>query len=98
MFDVTTSVKFIYVCACLCTRGKNEFLNHIGLDHHFPLFSDIPKPPSNIIPSRNTDTSVVVTWEESKDAKELVGYYIESSIVGSGKWEPCNNNPVKGTR
>lgn len=59
---------------------------------------DIPKAPSNIIPSRNTDTSVVVTWEESKDAKELVGYYIESSVVGSGKWEPCNNNPVKGTR
>uniref|UniRef100_A0A8C3YF42 Myomesin-1 n=1 Tax=Catagonus wagneri TaxID=51154 RepID=A0A8C3YF42_9CETA len=59
---------------------------------------DIPKAPSNIIPSRNTDTSVVVTWEEPKDAKELVGYYIESSIVGSGKWEPCNNNPVKGTR
>ncbi|KAJ8776612.1 hypothetical protein J1605_015201 [Eschrichtius robustus] len=59
---------------------------------------DIPKPPSTIIPCRNTDTSVVVTWEESKDAKELVGYYIESSIVGSGKWEPCNNNPVKGMR
>nr|XP_019611323.1 PREDICTED: myomesin-1 isoform X1 [Rhinolophus sinicus] len=59
---------------------------------------DIPKAPGKIIPSRNTDTSVVVTWEEPKDAKELVGYYIESSIVGSGKWEPCNNNPVKGSR
>ncbi|XP_006761924.1 PREDICTED: myomesin-1 isoform X1 [Myotis davidii] len=59
---------------------------------------DIPKAPGNIIPSRNTDTSVVVSWEESKDAKELVGYYIESSVVGSGKWEPCNNNPVKGPR
>ncbi|XP_066208528.1 myomesin-1 isoform X2 [Saccopteryx leptura] len=59
---------------------------------------DIPKAPGNIIPSRNTDSSVVVTWEESKDAKELVGYYIESSVVGSGKWEPCNNNPVKGSR
>uniref|UniRef100_G3U1W2 Myomesin-1 n=1 Tax=Loxodonta africana TaxID=9785 RepID=G3U1W2_LOXAF len=59
---------------------------------------DIPKPPGKIIPSRNTDTSVVVTWEESKDAKELVGYYIESSVVGSGTWEPCNNNPVKGPR
>ncbi|XP_011358801.1 myomesin-1, partial [Pteropus vampyrus] len=59
---------------------------------------DIPKAPGKIIPSRNTDTSVIVTWEESKDAKELVGYYIESSIVGSGKWEPCNNNPVKGPR
>uniref|UniRef100_A0A5F8HJE4 Myomesin-1 n=1 Tax=Monodelphis domestica TaxID=13616 RepID=A0A5F8HJE4_MONDO len=59
---------------------------------------DIPKAPGRIIPSRNTDTSVVVTWEESKDAKELVGYYIESSVVGSGQWEPCNNNPVKGSR
>ncbi|XP_019520646.1 PREDICTED: myomesin-1 [Hipposideros armiger] len=59
---------------------------------------DIPKAPGKIIPSRNTDTSVIVTWEESKDAQELVGYYIESSIVGSGKWEPCNNNPVKGSR
>ncbi|XP_075389018.1 myomesin-1 isoform X2 [Tenrec ecaudatus] len=59
---------------------------------------DIPKAPRNIIPSRNTDTSVVVTWEEPRDVKELVGYYIESSVVGSGAWAPCNNNPVKGSR
>ncbi|CAH6792039.1 Myom1 [Phodopus roborovskii] len=59
---------------------------------------DIPKAPGKIIPSRNTDTSVVVSWEESKDAKELVGYYIEASVAGSGKWGPCNNNPVKGSR
>ncbi|XP_074843476.1 myomesin-1 isoform X2 [Carettochelys insculpta] len=59
---------------------------------------DVPKAPGHIIPTRNTDTSVVVTWTESKDAKELVGYYIEASIAGSGHWEPCNNNPVKGTR
>ncbi|XP_053099304.1 myomesin-1 isoform X2 [Hemicordylus capensis] len=59
---------------------------------------DIPSAPSNIVPTRNTDTSVVVTWTESKDAKELVGYYIEASKVGSAHWEPCNNNPVKGTR
>ncbi|KAL4838734.1 hypothetical protein H8958_011536 [Nasalis larvatus] len=59
---------------------------------------DIPKAPGKIIPSRNTDTSVVVSWEESTDAKELVGYYIEASVAGSGKWEPCNNNPVKGSR
>uniref|UniRef100_H0VM87 Myomesin-1 n=1 Tax=Cavia porcellus TaxID=10141 RepID=H0VM87_CAVPO len=59
---------------------------------------DIPQAPSKVIPSRNTDTSVVVSWEEPPDAKELVGYYIEASMVGSGTWEPCNNNPVKGTR
>lgn len=41
---------------------------------------------------------MVVSWEASREAKELVGYYIEGSIVGSNVWEPCNNKPVKGTR
>ncbi|XP_039610769.1 M-protein, striated muscle-like isoform X2 [Polypterus senegalus] len=59
---------------------------------------DIPKSPGAVIPTRNTDTSVVVSWEESKNAKELVGYYIEASISGSGVWAPCNNKPVKGKR
>ncbi|KAM6908511.1 myomesin-1-like [Lycodopsis pacificus] len=59
---------------------------------------DIPSAPSKVVPIRNTDTSVVVAWEASKEAKELVGYYIEGSIVGSNAWEPCNNKPVNGTR
>ncbi|MBN3279839.1 MYOM2 protein, partial [Polyodon spathula] len=59
---------------------------------------DIPKPPGHVLPTRNTDTCVVLTWGESKEAKELVGYYIEATVVGSGIWEPCNNKPVKGTR
>uniref|UniRef100_A0A9J8CBJ6 Myomesin 1 n=1 Tax=Cyprinus carpio carpio TaxID=630221 RepID=A0A9J8CBJ6_CYPCA len=59
---------------------------------------DIPSAPGRVVPTRNTDTSVVVSWEASRDAKELVGYYIESSIAGSNAWEPCNNKPVKGTR
>ncbi|XP_056155262.1 M-protein, striated muscle [Lampris incognitus] len=59
---------------------------------------DIPSPPGRVVPTRNTDTSVVISWEASREAKELVGYYIDGSIVGSGVWEPCNNKPVKGTR
>uniref|UniRef100_A0A3P8T692 Myomesin-1 n=1 Tax=Amphiprion percula TaxID=161767 RepID=A0A3P8T692_AMPPE len=59
---------------------------------------DIPSAPGKVIPTRNTDTSVVVSWEASRDAKELVGYYIESSVVGSNVWEPCNNKPVNATR
>jgi len=60
--------------------------------------ADIPSAPGRVVPTRNTDTSVVVSWEKSQDAKELVGYYIECSIVGSNVWEPCNNKPVKTTR
>ncbi|XP_023694659.2 myomesin-1 isoform X1 [Paramormyrops kingsleyae] len=59
---------------------------------------DIPSSPGRVVPTRNTDTSVVVSWEASKDAKELVGYYIEATVVGKDAWQPCNNKPVKGTR
>ncbi|KAF7669977.1 hypothetical protein LDENG_00105610 [Lucifuga dentata] len=59
---------------------------------------DIPSAPGCVVPTRNTDTSVVVSWEVSRDAKELVGYYVEGTVVGSNVWEPCNNKPVNGTR
>ncbi|XP_069552431.1 myomesin-1 isoform X5 [Brachyistius frenatus] len=59
---------------------------------------DIPSAPGKVVPTNNTDTSVVVSWEASCDAKELIGYYIETSLQGSSVWEPCNNKPVKGTR
>ncbi|XP_028290946.1 M-protein, striated muscle [Gouania willdenowi] len=59
---------------------------------------DIPSAPGKVVPTRNTDTSVVVSWEASQNVTDLVGYYIECSVVGSNTWEPCNNKPVKATR
>ncbi|XP_059884723.1 myomesin-1 isoform X2 [Delphinus delphis] len=97
LFDLTEGKSYRFRVRCSNSAGIGEPSEATEVTMVEDKL-DIPKPPSNIIPSRNTDTSVVVMWEESKDAKELVGYYIESSIVGSGKWEPCNNNPVKGTR
>uniref|UniRef100_A0A8C4SND6 Myomesin 2a n=1 Tax=Erpetoichthys calabaricus TaxID=27687 RepID=A0A8C4SND6_ERPCA len=58
----------------------------------------IPSPPGCILATRNTKTSVVVQWDPPKQAGGLIGYYIDSSIVGSNKWEPCNHKPVKYTR
>lgn len=89
--------KHLCMCAWAYAIGK-KYVKLPWVWSSLFFYIDIPKPPGKIIPSRNTDTSVVVSWEESKDAKELVGYYIESSVVGSGTWEPCNNNPVKGSR
>ncbi|XP_065132547.1 myomesin 1a (skelemin) isoform X2 [Paramisgurnus dabryanus] len=59
---------------------------------------DLPSVPGPIVPIRSTETSVVVIWGASKEVKNLVGYYIEVSVNGSGIWVPCNNKPVKGTR
>lgn len=65
----------------------------------FCIFStDLPSAPGNPVGIRNTNTSVVVSWGASKDAKHLVGYYIECSQVGTDIWMPCNNKPVKQRR
>lgn len=65
----------------------------------YPFTStDLPSTPGNPVAIRNTDTSVVVTWGASKEVKQLVGYYIECSEVGTDVWMPCNNKPVKQTR
>lgn len=64
----------------------------------FVFLSDLPSAPGSPVPIRNTGTSVVVSWGASKDVRQLVGYYIECSVVGTDVWMPCNNKPVKQTR
>ncbi|KAM6210237.1 myomesin-1 isoform 1-T1 [Sarcoramphus papa] len=97
VFDLAEGKSYCFRVRCCNSAGigePSEATEPTVVDDKL----DIPKAPGRIMPTRNTDTSVVVTWTEPPDAKELVGYYIESSVVGSGRWEPCNNNPVKGTR
>uniref|UniRef100_A0A8C9N5T2 Myomesin-1 n=1 Tax=Serinus canaria TaxID=9135 RepID=A0A8C9N5T2_SERCA len=97
VFDLSEGKSYCFRVRCCNSAGigePSEATEATVVDDKL----DIPKAPGQIMPTRNTDTSVVVTWTEPPDAKELVGYYIESSVEGSGRWEPCNNNPVKGTR
>ncbi|XP_031978800.1 myomesin-1 isoform X3 [Corvus moneduloides] len=97
VFDLSEGKSYCFRVRCCNSAGigePSEATEATVVDDKL----DIPKAPGRILPTRNTDTSVVVTWTEPPDAKELVGYYIESSVEGSGRWEPCNNNPVKGTR
>uniref|UniRef100_A0A672U9X0 Myomesin-1 n=1 Tax=Strigops habroptila TaxID=2489341 RepID=A0A672U9X0_STRHB len=97
VFDLAEGKSYCFRVRCCNSAGigePSEATEATVVDDKL----DVPKAPGRIMPFRNTDTSVVVTWAEPPDAKELVGYYIESSVVGSGRWEPCNNNPVKGTR
>uniref|UniRef100_A0A8C0HLY0 Myomesin-1 n=1 Tax=Buteo japonicus TaxID=224669 RepID=A0A8C0HLY0_9AVES len=97
VFDLAEGKSYCFRVRCCNSAGigePSEATEATVVDDKL----DIPKAPGRIMPTRNTDTSVVVTWTEPPDAKELVGYYIESSVVGSGHWEPCNNNPVKATR
>ncbi|XP_053566344.1 myomesin-2 isoform X2 [Bombina bombina] len=58
----------------------------------------VPSAPGRILASRNTRTSVVVQFDKPKQQEELIGYYIDSSIVGSNHWDHCNHKPIKYNR
>ncbi|KAM4693675.1 myomesin-2 isoform 2-T2 [Discoglossus pictus] len=58
----------------------------------------VPSAPGRILASRNTRTSVVVQFDKPKLEEELIGYYIDSSIVGSNHWDHCNHKPIKYNR
>ncbi|XP_048353554.1 myomesin-2 isoform X1 [Sphaerodactylus townsendi] len=58
----------------------------------------VPSAPGRIVATRNTKTSVIVQWDKPKHEEDLFGYYIDCSVVGSNRWEPCNHKPIKYTR
>ncbi|XP_072264523.1 myomesin-2 isoform X2 [Pyxicephalus adspersus] len=58
----------------------------------------VPSAPGRILASRNTRTSVVVQFDRAKVEEELIGYYIDKSVVGSNHWEHCNHKPIKYNR
>ncbi|XP_074803886.1 myomesin-2 isoform X5 [Natator depressus] len=58
----------------------------------------VPSAPGRILATRNTKTSVVVQWDKPKHEEDLFGYYIDTSVVGTNHWEPCNHKPIKYNR
>ncbi|XP_069751190.1 myomesin-3 isoform X3 [Narcine bancroftii] len=51
-------------------------------------------PPHDIVPVRDTKTSVTVLWKGPEDQNELIGFYVYVCQVGTNNWEICNNKPV----
>ncbi|KAK7119605.1 hypothetical protein R3I94_021434 [Phoxinus phoxinus] len=58
----------------------------------------VPSAPGQVIASRNTKTSAFVQWEAPKHTNNLMGYYVDASVIGSKAWFPCNHRPYKHTR
>ncbi|XP_060796670.1 myomesin-2-like [Neoarius graeffei] len=58
----------------------------------------VPSAPGKVIASRNTKTSAFVYWDPPKQGKNLMGYYVDCSVVGSKVWSPCNHRPYKHTK
>ncbi|KAF1383687.1 hypothetical protein PFLUV_G00134430 [Perca fluviatilis] len=96
LFDLAEGKSYSFRVRCCNSAGVGEASVSTG-EITVGDKLDLPSAPGNPVATRNTDTSVVVTWGASQ-VKHLVGYYIEYTVVGTDKWMPCNNKPVKQTR
>lgn len=97
MFQLSV-LLLIYLLFCLLSDSNPMKILFPAFLSYLSTSTDLPSTPGNPVAIRNTDTSVVVIWGASKEVKQLVGYYIECSEVGTDVWMPCNNKPVKQTR
>ncbi|XP_074539735.1 myomesin-3 [Halichoeres trimaculatus] len=58
----------------------------------------VPAPPHSVLAIRDTDTSVLLKWQEPKDKDDIVGYYLYYSETGKEDWQTINNKPITNTR
>uniref|UniRef100_A0A3B3WDU2 Myomesin 3 n=1 Tax=Poecilia mexicana TaxID=48701 RepID=A0A3B3WDU2_9TELE len=58
----------------------------------------VPPPPHSVLAIRDTDTSVVLQWQEPKDKDNILGYYLYYSEAGKQEWKTVNNKPLTTTR
>ncbi|XP_078279011.1 LOW QUALITY PROTEIN: myomesin-3-like [Rhinoraja longicauda] len=57
-----------------------------------------PAAPHNVVPVRDTRTSVQLLWDGPDDEDGLIGFYVYACQVGTNNWEICNNKPVDSKR
>ncbi|XP_041798194.1 myomesin-3 [Chelmon rostratus] len=57
-----------------------------------------PAPPHSVMAIRDTDTSMLLQWQEPKDKEDILGYYLYYSQTGKQNWEIVNNKPVTKNR
>ncbi|XP_068426243.1 myomesin-3 [Clinocottus analis] len=58
----------------------------------------VPAPPHSVLAIRDTDTSVLLQWQEPEETDDVLGYYLYYSESGKQDWKTVNNKPVSKTR
>uniref|UniRef100_W5NJL7 Myomesin 2a n=1 Tax=Lepisosteus oculatus TaxID=7918 RepID=W5NJL7_LEPOC len=97
VFDLAEGKRYLFRVLSANKHGTSEPSEPTPPIQTEELHS-VPSAPGRILATRNTKTSVVVQWDPPKQAAGLIGYYIDSSLLGSKQWAPCNHKPYKHTR
>ncbi|XP_012680170.2 myomesin-3 [Clupea harengus] len=57
-----------------------------------------PPVPKGVQATRDTDSSVLLQWNEPKDKDTILGYYLYYSEAGKSEWRSVNNKPITNNR
>lgn len=60
--------------------------------------SGVPSAPHSVLAIRDTNTSVLLQWQEPKDKDNILGYYMYYSETGKQDWKTVNNKPFTKNR
>jgi predicted component of type VI protein secretion system len=47
---------------------------------------------------RDTDSAVLLQWQEPKEKEGILGYYLYYSEAGKQEWRTVNNKPTTNTK
>ncbi|KAJ7985302.1 hypothetical protein DPEC_G00350670 [Dallia pectoralis] len=57
-----------------------------------------PPPATSVQAFRDTDSAVLLKWEEPKEKEGSLGYYLYYSEAGKQDWKTVNNKPTANTQ
>ncbi|XP_055759477.1 myomesin-3 isoform X1 [Salvelinus fontinalis] len=57
-----------------------------------------PAPATSVLAIRDTDSAVLLQWQEPKEKEGILGYYLYYSEAGKQEWRTVNNKPTTNTK
>ncbi|XP_028281957.1 myomesin-3 isoform X2 [Parambassis ranga] len=97
VFDLVNSKQY-----CFRVRSINKYGVSDPSEPSAPISlgkpQAVPAPPHSLVAIRDTDTSVLLLWQEPKHKEDILGYYLYYSERENRDWSTVNNKPVTETR
>uniref|UniRef100_A0A3Q3EVU2 Myomesin 3 n=1 Tax=Labrus bergylta TaxID=56723 RepID=A0A3Q3EVU2_9LABR len=83
---------------CFRVRSINKYGVSDPSEPTQPISLAVPAPPHSVLAFRDTDTSVLLQWQEPKAKDDILGYYLYYSETGKKEWQTVNNKPISQNR
>uniref|UniRef100_A0A4W5MM65 Myomesin 3 n=1 Tax=Hucho hucho TaxID=62062 RepID=A0A4W5MM65_9TELE len=92
MFDLQKGNSY-----CFRVRSVNKFGVSEPSEPSLPISLGQPQATS-VLAIRDTDSAVLLQWQEPNEKEGILGYYLYYSEAGKQEWRTVNNKPTTNTK